>query len=219
MHSTVQKLIVIENKIKSNLEDLKINNLPKIIAVSKTFKLDKILPLVDHGHIDFGENKIQEAIEKWTDIKEKNSYIQLHMIGKLQTNKVKLALKLFDYIHSVDTEKLAKKIADEQEKINKKIKIFIQVNIGKENQKTGIDKDRVSDLVIYCKKINLNVVGLMCIPPVDQDPTIYFKEIFLINKKFNFSDLSMGMSSDYMQATQNGATYLRIGSSIFGKRF
>ena len=219
MHSTVQKLIVIENKIKSNLEDLKINNLPKIIAVSKTFKLDKILPLVDHGHIDFGENKIQEAIEKWTDIKEKNSYIQLHMIGKLQTNKVKLAVKLFDYIHSVDTEKLAKKISDEQEKINKKIKIFIQVNIGKENQKTGIDKDRVSDLVIYCKKINLNVVGLMCIPPVDQDPTIYFKEIFLINKKFNFSDLSMGMSSDYMQATQNGATYLRIGSSIFGKRF
>ena len=219
MHSTVQKLIVIENKIKSNLEDLKINNLPKIIAVSKTFKLDKILPLVDHGHIDFGENKIQEAIEKWTDIKEKNSYIQLHMIGKLQTNKVKLAVKLFDYIHSVDTEKLAKKIADEQEKINKKIKIFIQVNIGKENQKTGIDKDRVSDLVIYCKKINLNVVGLMCIPPVDQDPTIYFKEIFLINKKLNFSDLSMGMSSDYIQATQNGSTYLRIGSSIFGKRF
>jgi len=219
MHSTVQKLIVIENKIKSNLEDLKINNLPKIIAVSKTFKLDEILPLIDHGHTDFGENKIQEAIEKWTDIKEKNTNIQLHMIGKLQTNKVKLAVKLFDYIHSVDTEKLAKKISDEQEKINKKIKIFIQVNIGKENQKTGIDKDRVSDLVIYCKKINLNVVGLMCIPPVDQDPTIYFKEIFLINKKFNFSDLSMGMSSDYMQATQNGATYLRIGSSIFGKRF
>ena len=219
MHNTVQKLISIENKIKSNLEDLKINNLPKIIAVSKTFKLDKILPLVDHGHIDFGENKIQEAIEKWTDIKEKNSYIQLHMIGKLQTNKVKLAVKLFDYIHSVDTEKLAKKIADEQEKINKKIKIFIQVNIGKENQKTGIDKDRVNDLVIYCKKINLNVVGLMCIPPVDKDPTTYFKEIFLINKKFNFSDLSMGMSADYIQATQNGATYLRIGSSIFGKRF
>jgi len=219
MHNTVQKLISIENKIKSNLEDLKINNLPKIIAVSKTFKLDKILPLIDHGHTDFGENKIQEAIEKWTDIKEKNTYIQLHMIGKLQTNKVKLALKLFDYIHSVDTEKLAKKIADEQEKINKKIKIFIQVNIGKENQKTGIDKDRVSDLVIYCKKINLNVVGLMCIPPVDQDPTIYFKEIFLINKKLNFSDLSMGMSSDYIQATQNGSTYLRIGSSIFGKRF
>ena len=219
MHSTVQKLIVIENKIKSNLEDLKINNLPKIIAVSKTFKLDEILPLIDHGHTDFGENKIQEAIEKWTDIKEKNTNIQLHMIGKLQTNKVKLAVKLFDYIHSVDTEKLAKKIADEQEKINKKIKIFIQVNIGKENQKTGIDKDRVSDLVIYCKKINLNVVGLMCIPPVDQDPTIYFKEIFLINKKLNFSDLSMGMSSDYIQATQNGSTYLRIGSSIFGKRF
>ena len=141
------------------------------------------------------------------------------MIGKLQTNKVKLAVKLFDYIHSVDSEKLAKKIADEQEKINKRIKIFIQVNIGKENQKSGIDKDRVNDLVIFCKKINLNVVGLMCIPPVDEDPTVYFKEIYLMNKKFIFSDLSMGMSSDYIEASRNGATYLRIGSSIFGKRF
>ena len=218
MHSTVQKLIIIENKIKSNLEDLKINNLPKIIAVSKTFKLDKILPLIDYGHIDFGENKIQEAVDKWTDIKEKNTNIQLHMIGKLQTNKVKLAVKLFDYIHSVDSEKLAKKIVDEQEKINKKIKIFIQVNIGKENQKSGIDKDRVNDLIVYCKKINLNVVGLMCIPPVNDDPKVYFREIFLMNTKFNFSDLSIGMSSDFLEASQNGATYLRIGSSIFGKR-
>jgi len=219
MHNTVQKLIDIENKIKSNLEDININNLPKIIAVSKTFKLDKILPLIDYGHIDFGENKIQEAIDKWTDIKEKNTKIQLHMIGKLQTNKVKFAVKLFDYIHSVDSEKLAKKIVDEQEKINKKIKIFIQVNIGKENQKSGIEKDRVNDLVVYCKKINLNVVGLMCIPPVNDDPIVYFREIFLINKKFNFSDLSMGMSSDYLEASENGATYLRIGSSIFGQRF
>ena len=219
MHSTVQKIIIIENKIKSNLEDLKINNLPKIIAVSKTFKLDKILPLIDYGHIDFGENKIQEAVDKWTDIKEKNTNIQLHMIGKLQTNKVKLAVKLFDYIHSVDSEKLAKKIVDEQQKINKKIKIFIQVNIGKENQKSGIDKDRVNDLIVYCKKINLNVVGLMCIPPVNDDPEVYFREIFLINTKFNFSDLSIGMSSDFLEASQNGATYLRIGSSIFGKRF
>ena len=219
MHSTVQKLIIIENKIKSNLEDLKINNLPKIIAVSKTFKLDKILPLIDYGHIDFGENKIQEAVDKWTDIKEKNTNIQLHMIGKLQTNKVKLAVKLFDYIHSVDSEKLAKKIVDEQEKINKKIKIFIQVNIGKENQKSGIDKDRANALIVYCKKINLNVVGLMCIPPVNNDPKVYFREIFFMNTKFNFSDLSMGMSSDFLEASQNGATYLRIGSSIFGKRF
>ena len=219
MHNTVQKLISIENKIKSNLEDLKINNLPKIIAVSKTFKLDKILPLIDYGHIDFGENKIQEAVDKWTDIKEKNTNIQLHMIGKLQTNKVKLAVKLFDYIHSVDSEKLAKKIVDEQEKINKKIKIFIQVNIGKENQKSGIDKARVNDLIVYCKKINLNVAGLMCIPPVNDDPKVYFREIFLMNTKFNFSDLSIGMSSDFLEASQNGATYLRIGSSIFGKRF
>jgi pyridoxal phosphate enzyme (YggS family) len=219
MHNTVQKLIDIENKIKSNLEDQKYNNLPKIIAVSKTFKLDKILPLIDYGHIDFGENKIQEAMDKWTDIKEKNTKIQLHMIGKLQTNKVKFAVKLFDYIHSVDSEKLAKKIVDEQEKINKKIKIFIQVNIGKENQKSGIEKDRANALIVYCKKINLNVVGLMCIPPVNDDPKVYFREIFLMNKKFNFSDLSMGMSSDYLEASQNGATYLRIGSSIFGQRF
>ena len=219
MHNTVQKLIDIENKIKLNLEDININNLPKIIAVSKTFKLDKILPLIHHGHIDFGENKIQEAIDKWTDIKEKNTKIQLHMIGKLQTNKVKFAVKLFDYIHSVDSEKLAKKIVEEQVKINKKIKIFIQVNIGKENQKSGIEKDRVNDLVVYCKKINLNVVGLMCIPPMNDDPIVYFREIFLINKRYNFSDLSMGMSSDFLEASQNGATYLRIGSSIFGNRF
>ena len=218
MHNTVQNLIEIENKIKLNLRDSNIFNLPNIIAVSKTFKIDKILPLIDYGHIDFGENKIQEAVDKWTEIKSKNTNIKLHMIGKLQTNKVKFAVKLFDYIHSVDSKKLAKKIADEQKKINKKIKIFIQVNIGNEEQKSGISKTELNDLVLYCKKINLDVIGLMCIPPATEDSSTYFKEINLLNNSFDFTELSMGMSSDYIVASKNFASYLRIGSSIFGKR-
>ena len=180
--------------------------------------MDKISPLIDYGHIDYGENKIQEAIDKWTDIRSKNSNIKLHMIGKLQTNKVKFAVKLFDYIHSVDSEKLAKKIADEQNKINKKIKVFIQVNIGNEEQKSGINKTKVNDLVLYCKKINLDVVGLMCLPPIDNNSSIYFNEMKLLNKTIGLQELSMGMSSDYIEATKNSATYLRIGSSIFGER-
>ena len=218
MHNTVQNLIKIEEEIKLNLSDLKVLNLPKIIAVSKTFKIDKIIPLIDHGHIDFGENKIQEAIDKWTEIKFNNSNIKLHMIGKLQTNKVKFAVKLFDYIHSVDSLKLAKKIADEQKKVNKELKVFIQVNIGNEEQKSGVNKTELGDLVLYCKKINLDVIGLMCIPPVDKNCSQYFKEINLLNTSFDFPELSMGMSSDYIEASKNFATYLRIGSSIFGKR-
>ena len=218
MHFTVQNLINIENEIKLNLINLDILNLPKIIAVSKTFKIDKILPLIDHGHTDFGENKIQEAVDKWTEIKSNNSNIKLHMIGKLQSNKVKLAVKLFDYIHSVDSQKLAKKIADEQKKINKRIKIFIQVNIGNEQQKSGINKTELRDLVLYCKKINLNVIGLMCIPPANEDSSTYFKEIKLLNDSFDFTELSMGMSSDFVEASKNSATYLRIGSSILGER-
>jgi len=218
MHYTVQNLINIENKIKLNLSNIDIHNLPKIIAVSKTFKIDKILPLINHGHADFGENKIQEAVDKWTEIKSNNSNIKLHMIGKLQSNKVKFAVKLFDYIHSVDSQKLAKKIADEQKKINKIMKIFIQVNIGNEEQKSGIKKTELVDLVLYCKKINLDVVGLMCIPPVDGESSTYFNEINLLNNKFGFTELSMGMSSDFIEASKNFATYLRIGSSIFGER-
>ena len=218
MHNTVQNLIEITDEIKLNLRDSNIANLPKIIAVSKTFKIDKILPLIDYGHMDFGENKIQEAVDKWTEIKSQNKNIKLHMIGKLQTNKVKFAVKLFDYIHSVDTEKLAIKIADEQSKIDKKIKIFIQVNIGNEEQKSGINKTELTDLVSCCKKINLDVIGLMCIPPVDEDASIYFNEINLLNNSFDFNELSMGMSSDYIEASKNSASYLRIGSSIFGKR-
>ena len=219
MHFTVQNLINIENEIKLNLSDIDIINLPKIIAVSKTFKIDKILPLIDHGHIDFGENKIQEAVDKWTDIRSNNSNIKLHMIGKLQSNKVKFAVKLFDYIHSVDSEKLAKKIADEQKKVNKKIKIFIQVNIGDEEQKSGIKKIEVNDLISYCKKIDLDVAGLMCLPPADKNSSIYFNEMNTLNHSLGLSDLSMGMSSDYLEASKNSATYLRIGSSIFGERF
>ena len=219
MHITIQNLIKIENQIKLNLTNLKVVNLPKIIAVSKTFKIDKILPLIDYGHIDFGENKIQEAVDKWTDIKSNNLNIKLHMIGKLQTNKVKNAVKLFDYIHSVDNEKLAKKIADEQEKIKKKVKIFIQINIGNEKQKSGIKKNELGDLISYCKKINLDVVGLMCLPPADIDSSFYFNEMNLLNTGFGLSELSMGMSSDYIEASKNFASYLRIGSSIFGKRF
>ena len=176
------------------------------------------MPLIEYGHLEYGENKVQEAISKWTDVKLANPNIKLHLIGKLQTNKVKFALKLFDYIHSVDTKKLAKKIADEELKQNKKIKIFLQVNIGDEDQKSGINKDALNDLYSYCKNLNLDVVGLMCIPPVDNKPEIFFKEMVLLTKKLNLTELSMGMSADYMEAATNSATYLRIGSSIFGER-
>ena len=218
MHSIVKNLLDIENNIKVSLNRLKIYNYPKIIAVSKTFKIDKILPLIEHGHKHFGENKVQEAIEKWTEIKKTNPKIQLHMIGKLQTNKVKLAVQLFDYIHSVDSMKLAKKIADEQLKLNKKIKIFLQVNIGDENQKSGINKSELHELASYCKGISLDVIGLMCIPPLDIDPKGHFEEMQKLNESLGFTELSMGMSSDFLIAIEYLSTYVRIGSSIFGQR-
>ena len=218
MHNTVKNLLDINNNIETHLNKLKIINTPKIIAVSKTFKIDKILPLINYGHIHFGENKVQEAVEKWTETKEKNPDIKLHMIGKLQTNKVKFAVKLFDYIHSVDSEKLAKKIADEQEKLNKKIKIFLQVNIGNEVQKSGIHKNELNSLVTFCKEINLDLIGLMCIPPANIDPEIYFNDMKKLNESFDFKELSMGMSSDFLIAAKNLSTYIRIGSSIFGSR-
>ena len=180
--------------------------------------MEAIMPLIEYGHLEYGENKVQEAITKWTDITFTNPDIKLHLIGKLQTNKVKFALKLFDYIHSVDTKKLAKKIADEELKQNKKIKIFLQVNIGNEEQKSGINKNNLNDFYLYCKNLNLDVVGLMCIPPVGDNSENFFKEMALLNKKLNLLELSMGMSSDYIEAAKNSATYLRIGSNIFGKR-
>tara|TARA_B100000989_G_scaffold97574_1_gene71068 strand:+ start:1153 stop:1812 length:660 start_codon:yes stop_codon:yes gene_type:complete len=219
MHNTVQNLIDIQNKLNSHLDEHKIDKVPKIIAVSKTFKIEKILPLINHGHKDFGENKVQEAIDKWTEIKLSSPNIRLHLIGKLQTNKVKFAVKIFDYIHSVDSKKLAKKISDEQNKTNKKIKIFVQVNIGQEDQKSGINENELNSLISYCSEINLDVVGLMCIPPMNEDSGIYFEKMKKLNEENNFRELSMGMSSDYLKAAINNASHLRIGSSIFGERY
>jgi pyridoxal phosphate enzyme (YggS family) len=190
----------------------------KIIAVSKTFSIDQILPLIKHGHLDYGENKVQEAINKWSDVKLEYSDIKLHLIGKLQSNKTKLAVKLFDYIHSVDSEKIAKKIAEEELKQNKKVKIFIQVNIGDENQKSGIIKKNLNEFYSYCKELELDIIGLMCIPPANIDPKFFFQEMKLLSKKLDLPELSMGMSSDYLEAAKNSATYLRIGSKIFGNR-
>ena len=218
MHKTVQNLLDIENQLKSNLKDINILNLPKIIAVSKTFTIDKIYPLIDHGHLDFGENKVQEAIDKWSRVKIEKPNLKLHMVGKLQSNKVKLAVKLFDYIHSVDSEKLAKKIQEEQNKINRKIKIFLQVNIGDESQKSGVNKSDAPQLVNYCKDLGLDIIGLMCIPPINVNAKYYFEEMNKLNKSLGFSELSMGMSSDFLIAAKNHSTYLRVGSSIFGPR-
>ena len=215
MHKSIDNL----NLIKENLKS-RINNYQnvKVIAVSKTFPMEAIMPLIEYGHLEYGENKVQEAITKWTEVKLANPSIKLHLIGKLQTNKVKLALKLFDYIHSVDTKKLAKKIADEELKQKKKIRIFLQVNIGNEEQKSGVNKDYLNDFYSYCKNLNLDVVGLMCIPPADDKSENFFKEMAVLTKKLNLKELSIGMSSDYIEAAKNSASYIRIGSNIFGKR-
>jgi len=218
MHDSIKRYENITKSILLKLEEQKIDKIPKIIAVSKTFKIEKIIPLIDFGHLDYGENKVQEAVDKWSDLKLKNQDIKLHLIGKLQSNKVKFALKIFDYIHSVDSEKLAKKIFDEELKQNKKVKLFLQVNIGDEDQKSGVNKDQLEKLYNYCIKLNLDVIGLMCIPPVSKEPEKYFKETNILKQKLNLSELSMGMSSDYLKAVENSSTYLRIGSSIFGNR-
>ena len=215
MHNSIKNLIYIEDLIKSKVNH---DKLPKIIAVSKTFPIENILPLIDHGHLHYGENKVQEALDKWTDIKNKNHNIQLHLIGRLQTNKVKFALRIFDYIHSLDSEKLANKLADEQEKQKKNPKIFIQVNIGNEEQKSGINKEKLGDFYKFCKNLNLDIVGTMCIPPNDGNTVEYFSEMKDINQELNFKDLSMGMSGDYLDAVKNSATYVRVGSKIFGSR-
>ena len=219
MHNTIQNLLSIQASIKSKLLDLDTKNrIPKVIAVSKTFEIDHILPLVDYGHLDFGENKVQEAIEKWTDVKKRNDKIKLHLIGKLQTNKVKHALKIFNFIHSLDSEKLAKKIADEQNKQNLKPKIFIQINLGEESQKSGIMKENLIEFYNFSKSLGLDIVGTMCIPPFEEESTKYFSQMNELNRKINLGELSMGMSSDYLNAIEFNSTYLRIGSNIFGKR-
>tara|TARA_A100001015_G_C14836690_1_gene650769 strand:- start:47 stop:709 length:663 start_codon:yes stop_codon:yes gene_type:complete len=219
MHQTVENLLSIQSSIKSKLLELnEINKIPKIIAVSKTFKIDHILPLIEYGHLDYGENKVQEAIEKWTDIKKQNEKIKLHLIGKLQTNKVKFAIKIFDYIHSLDSEKLAKKIAEEQKKQDLRPKIFIQINLGEESQKSGIMKENLLDFYNFSKDLGLNIIGTMCIPPFEEDSLKFFSKMSELNKIINLTELSMGMSSDYLNAIEFESTFLRIGSNIFGKR-
>ena len=218
MHESVQKLIHIEELVKSKEADLNKPKASKIIAISKTFSLDKIMPLINHGHYHYGENKVQEALDKWNEIKAEKPELKLHLVGKLQTNKVKFAVKLFDFIHSVDSKKLAKKIYDEQINQNRKVKVFIQVNIGNEEQKSGVLKNDLNDFYNYCNDLNLDVIGLMCIPPFNSDPNPFFQELNHLNKNLNLQELSMGMSSDYLKAVENYSTYLRIGSAIFGER-
>ena len=215
MHNSISNLISIQNELKSNSKN---DLIPEIIAVSKTFSIEKIKPLIDHGHLHFGENKVQEAVNKWQDLKSVSSDIQLHLIGKLQTNKVKFAVPLFDYIHSLDNLKLAEKICNEQKKIGKSLKIFIQVNIGNEPQKNGIEIENLKSFYDKCvNQFNLNIIGLMCIPP-QNNVEIYFKEMQKLKNNLNLNELSMGMSSDFLKAVDNGSTFVRIGSKIFGDR-
>ena len=219
MHQTVQNLLNINTQTKAKINELKYNNYKaEIIAISKTFSISHILPLIDYGHIHFGENKVQEAVEKWMEIKTNNKNIKLHMVGKLQTNKVKIALKVFDFIHSLDNLKLAKKISEEQKIYEIKPKIFIQINIGGESQKSGISVENLLDFFHECKKLDLNIIGTMCLPPIDKDPEIFFSNMLKINNDLKLKELSMGMSEDYLKAIKYYSTYLRIGSKIFGPR-
>lgn len=216
MHQSINNLVSIQNTLK--IENLELNRI-KIIAVSKTFPINEILPLINHGQVHFGENKVQEAIEKWQEIKQDFKHLQLHMIGKLQSNKVKFVVPLFDYIHSLDSLKLAKKIAEEQNKIKKRLKIFIQINIGNEEQKSGIDEGDLEEFYKKCvNELELNIVGLMCLPPKDNNTKEYFIKMKNLAQKINVKELSMGMSNDYLDAAKHGATYLRIGSKVFGNR-
>ena len=214
MHYTINNLLSVNNEIEK-----KSNNKANIIAVSKTFPIEKIMPLIEHGHEHFGENKVQEAVEKWSNLKKNFANIKLHLVGKLQTNKVKYALPLFDYIHSLDTIKLAEKIANEQQKKNFKPKIFIQVNIGKETQKNGVEIENLEQFYLECKKnFDLNIIGLMCLPPNEKSPNDYFSQMQILKNKLNLNDLSMGMTNDYIEALNYEATFIRIGSKIFGER-
>ena len=218
MHQSIINFTNIQNSIKENQEKTNNKNNIKIIAVSKTFEISHINPLIDYGHTDFGENKVQEAIEKWSDIKHKNQNLSLHLVGKLQSNKTKLALKIFDYIHSLDSEKLANKISEEQKKIDKKPKLFIQVNIGNEDQKSGVSPNKLKSFYKYCLDKDLDVIGTMCLPPISEDPEKYFMRMNYLNKDLGLNELSMGMSADYISAIDNNATFIRVGSKIFGER-
>ena len=218
MHQSIINFTNIQNSIKENQEKTSNKNNIKIIAVSKTFEISHINPLINYGHTDFGENKVQEAIDKWSNLKIKKKNLSLHLVGRLQSNKTKLALKIFDYIHSLDNEKLANKISEEQKKIDKKPKLFIQVNIGNEDQKSGISPSKLKSFYKYCLDKYLDVIGTMCLPPISEDPEKYFMRMNYLNKDLGLNELSMGMSADYIPAIDNNATFIRVGSKIFGER-
>tara|TARA_Y100001935_G_scaffold250334_1_gene250301 strand:+ start:1294 stop:1959 length:666 start_codon:yes stop_codon:yes gene_type:complete len=219
MHYTQKNLIEIKEKIKNKIDNLNLSKYePKVIAVSKTFSEQDILPLIEYGHVEFGENKVQEAQLKWSALKEKYNNLKLHMLGRLQTNKVKNAVEVFDYIHSLDNLKLANKISNEIQKKAKKIKIFIQINLGDESQKSGINPSDLETFYKQCIELKLNIIGTMCIPPDNQDPKPFFKHLLSLNQKMNLSEISMGMTNDYLDALEYKSTFLRIGTGIFGKR-
>jgi hypothetical protein len=220
MHNAVERLMVIQSEIKellikNNLQNKDLN----IIIICKTFSMDKILPLINVGHVHFGENKVQEAELKWKEVKKKHPNIRLHMVGKLQTNKVKTALNVFDYIHSVDNYRLGEKIVKYEKELNKKIKTFVQVNVGEESQKSGISPKNVNQFVNHCKNsLSLNIIGLMCLPPIDDNPERYFLHLNQLRNQTDLCHLSVGMSNDYQTAIKCGSTFLRIGSKILGER-
>ena len=219
MHATLEKLNRVKNKVNEIISKKQLKTKPKIVVVTKTFPLNKILPLLENGHIHYGENKIQEAENKWIDTKNRYKNLQLHMIGKLQTNKAKKAVKLFNYIHSLDDDRLALKLSHHEKELNKKVKLFIQVNLADEPQKSGIMFNDLNNFYNYCTKdLSLNVIGLMCMPPVDSNSQEYFKKLKKAAQQLNLEDLSMGMSSDYEQAILSGSTYLRLGTTILGER-
>ena len=219
MHKSVQNLNLVKNKVKEILDRKQLKTIPEIIAVTKTFPLNKITPLLETGHIHFGENKIQEAERKWPEVKKIYKDLQLHMLGKLQSNKAKKAIKLFDYIHSLDNAKLALKLSQYEKELNRKMKLFIQVNIAEESHKSGILLNDLNSFYNYCtKELSLNVIGLMCLPPINSNSNEYFRILKKASENLNLEDLSMGMSADYEQAILNGSTYLRLGTAIFGER-
>ena len=219
MHTTLEKLSRVKNKVNEIISKKQLKTKPKIVVVTKTFPLNKILPLLENGHIHYGENKIQEAENKWIDTKNRYKNLQLHMIGKLQTNKAKKAVKLFNYIHSLDDDRLALKLSHHEKELNKKVKLFIQVNLAEESQKSGVMFNDLNNFYNYCTKdLSLNVIGLMCMPPVDSNSQEYFKKLKKAAQQLNLEDLSMGMSSDYEQAILSGSTYLRLGTTILGER-
>ena len=219
MHTTLEKLNRVKNKVNEIVNEKQLKTYPKIIVVTKTFPLSKIMPLLENGYIHYAENKIQEAENKWIDIKKRYKDLQLHMVGQLQTNKAKKAVKIFDYIHSLDNDRLALKLFHHEKELNKKIKLFIQVNLAEESQKSGIMFNDLNNFYNYCTKdLSLNVIGLMCIPPVDSNSQEYFSKLKKAAVQLNLEDLSMGMSSDYEQAILSGSTYLRLGTAILGER-